>query len=99
MTKTFFLFSCISLMMSCRAQHSDNNTPPAAKATAAAEKYSYNTDKPDRTRALPEALTEVSGNSWLDATHLVLIEDLRPLLYIIKLSDTGATVERTVSFE
>ncbi len=58
----------------------------------------YNFAKPSHTWRLPDQLVEVSGNSWLDANHLILIEDLHPSLYVIKLDDKNATLEKTVPF-
>ena len=54
--------------------------------------------KPTHTWRLPDQLVEVSGNSWVDANHLVLIEDLHPALYLIKLDDKNATLEKTIPF-
>ncbi|MEO5783500.1 MAG: hypothetical protein ABIQ07_09530, partial [Ginsengibacter sp.] len=58
----------------------------------------YDLAKPNHTWRLPDQLVEVSGNAWLDADHLVLIEDLHPALYVIKLDDKNATLEKTIPF-
>ena len=43
-------------------------------------------------------MIEVSGNTWIDADHLILIEDLHPNLYYVKIDDKNATLEKTISF-
>lgn len=58
----------------------------------------FDLTKPNHTWRLPNQLVEVSGNSWVDANHLVLIEDLHPAIYLIKLDDKTATLEKTISF-
>lgn len=58
----------------------------------------YDLAKPNHTWRLPEQLVEVSGNTWVDANHLILIEDLHPNLYFVKLDDKSATLEKTVPF-
>ena len=58
----------------------------------------YDLAKPNHKWRLPDQLVEVSGNAWLDANHLVLIEDLHPALYLIKLDDKNATLEKTIPF-
>ncbi len=41
---------------------------------------------------------EVSGNTWIDKNHLILIEDLNPNLYYVKFDDKTAMLEKTVPF-
>lgn len=59
----------------------------------------YDLKKPDQTWKLPDELVEVSGNTWIDANRLILIEDTHPLLYVVNISDKKAVLEKTVSFE
>lgn len=61
--------------------------------------FNYDLNKPDHTWKLPSALVEVSGNTWLDKDHLILIEDTHPNLYLIKIDDKNATLEKTISFQ
>jgi uncharacterized protein YjiK len=60
--------------------------------------FKYDVTKPNHTWRLPEQLVEVSGNTWVDANHLILIEDLNPNLYYIKIDDKTATLEKTIPF-
>ena len=102
MTKTCFSFLLLTvpLFFSCHNSHTDNtSTDKIQTIPKTPENYSYALDKPDRTRKLPDALAEVSGNTWMDSAHLILIEDLHPNLYFVKLTDTAAVLEKTVSFE
>lgn len=59
---------------------------------------SYNLNKPDRQWKLPPALVEVSGNTWIDKDHLILIEDNSANLYYVKIDDSKATLEKTIPF-
>src|SRR3979411_2364923 len=58
----------------------------------------YDLTKPSKTWDLPEELKEISGNTWVDKDHLVVIEDLHPNLYLLKL-DNVIKIEKTIPFE
>jgi hypothetical protein len=103
------LFTLLFLAyVSCNSA-TDTKQPPVAAASSkgpdspsvqkdkAVIKYDIN--KPNHTWVLPAPLVEVSGNTWVDASHLVLIEDLHPDLYVIKLEAKTATLEKTVRFD
>ena len=60
--------------------------------------FNYDVKKPDHAWKLPSSLVEVSGITWIDADHLILIEDLHPNLYYIKLSGEAAVLEKTIPF-
>ncbi len=60
--------------------------------------YNYNLKNPTHKWQLPAPLIEVSGNTWIDSNHLILIEDIHPNLYYIKLDDKNATLEKQVPF-
>src|ERR1700681_4481894 len=49
--------------------------------------YNYDLKTPGHTWRLPDQLVEVSGNTWIDKDHLILIEDLHPNLYLVKIDD------------
>lgn len=75
-----------------------SETPKEEKKEAAgAGVDQYNLQKPAASWDLPEELIEISGNAWMDNKHLLVIEDLHPNLYVVKL-DGQATIEKTVSF-
>ncbi len=47
---------------------------------------------------LPSELVEVSGNTWIDKDHLILIEDLHPNLYYVNFDNGKATLQKTIPF-
>ncbi len=61
--------------------------------------FNYDLKNPDHTWQLPAVLVEVSGNTWVDKDHLILIEDLRPNLYLVRIDDKSATLEKTIPFQ
>lgn len=63
------------------------------------KQYNYELNKPVHTWKLPEQLVEVSGNTWIDDNHLILIEDINPVLYLIKLDDKNAALEKAITFK
>lgn len=61
--------------------------------------YHYDLKKPTRSWQLPSLLVEVSGNTWVDKTHLLLIDDRRPDLYLVNIEAKGPVVEKTIPFQ
>ena len=61
--------------------------------------YQYDLKNPKRTWKLPSSLFEVSGNTWVDKNHLLLIEDRHPNLYLIKIDEKNAVLEKTIPFQ
>lgn len=59
----------------------------------------YDLDHPQKKWQLPPALLEISGNSWIDKDHLLVIEDLHPNLYVVNLKDTSAVIDKTIPFK
>ena len=74
------------------------NISDSSGKQAPAGSYSYDLKNPNHTWKLPSQLIEVSGNTWIDKDHLILIEDLHPDLYFIKIDDKNATLEKTIPF-
>ena len=101
---TYTLLLLVSFSSCANNPGSDKiNVTDKTKNTSVAEKKNpgsgaYNLAKPNHTWRLPVQLVEVSGNAWIDGNHLVLIEDLHPVLYIIKLDDKNATLEKAIPF-
>ena len=60
--------------------------------------YEYDLKSPAHSWRLPDQLVEVSGNTWIDKDHLILIEDMHPDLYLIKIDDKNATLEKIIPF-
>jgi hypothetical protein len=75
------------------------NSAVKVKENTAIAEYVYDLKKPDHTWKLPKELVEVSGNTWVDESHLILIEDLHARLYLIKTDDKNATLEKTITFQ
>ncbi len=96
----FTFFSCATNTDSDKANPVivDVSGKKSAEASPGKE-YTYELKKPTHSWKLPEQLVEVSGNTWVDNDHLILIEDLNPLLYLIKLDDKSATLEKTIKFK
>ncbi len=107
MSRIYFTYVLLLLVVfgSCKSNPASDKIKgnDSAAVTLQVEKNTtgsggYDLSKPNHTWRLPDQLVEVSGNTWIDANHLVLIEDLHPALYLIKLDDKNATLEKTVTF-
>jgi uncharacterized protein YjiK len=90
----------VLLLCSCHsattpAAQQPNST--SAKDTIQANTFTYSFSKPAKKWTLPPELTEISGNAWIDKNHLMVIEDLHPNLYIVRL-DNQAAIEKTIPF-
>jgi hypothetical protein len=93
----FILFSCKSnTQKESPLSHKKENTGTVSKSKTS---FIYDLKKPTHSWVLPAELVEVSGNTWIDKDHLILIEDLHPNLYFVKFDDKTATLEKTVPFE
>lgn len=78
--------------------------PPVGEASAASEnssksQFTYDLKNPDNSWKLPKQLVEVSGNTWVDKEHLLLIDDNYSSLYLIKIGDKNAGLEKTIPFQ
>ena len=100
---TFLGFFCFS----CNTNSADNvqskkTTSTIDSSNAIPEKNNfvshYDVKNPSSKWELPESLMEVSGNAWVDSNHLILIEDLRPNLYYLRLDEKNAVIEKTIPF-
>ncbi|MEO8112160.1 MAG: SdiA-regulated domain-containing protein [Ginsengibacter sp.] len=96
----FTFFSCATntdsdktnpVIVDVSGKKSDNAAP--------GKEYTYVLKTPTHSWKLPDQLIEVSGNTWVDNDHLILIEDMHPLLYLIKIDDKNATLEKTIKFK
>ena len=75
-----------------------SSTDTSSKYKSDGHDFKYDLKNPNHTWKLPAQLVEVSGNTWIDANHLILIEDLHPNLYYVKIDDKNAILEKSVSF-
>jgi hypothetical protein len=102
---------CILVLIFGCSSHSEKNGKPPVIVDASGQKMNvgavassnesehlYDVNKPDKQWRLPDQLIEVSGNAWVDKDHLILIEDLHPELYLIKLNGSKAELEKTIPF-
>jgi uncharacterized protein YjiK len=78
--------------------NTDSSKAKGTDSTNTGASYNYDLKTPDHTWRLPDQLVEVSGNTWIDKDHLILIEDMHPDLYLIKIDDKNATLEKTIPF-
>ncbi len=76
-----------------------DNQNDSSEKNSTGKQFKYELNKPAHNWTLPSQLIEVSGNTWIDENHLILIEDLNPILYLIKLDDKNATLEKAIKFK
>ncbi|HWH61983.1 MAG TPA: SdiA-regulated domain-containing protein [Ginsengibacter sp.] len=104
----FFLF-LFAAFLSCKNGNDTKNkkqvivylpqkNPADSSIKTDTANFKYDLKIPNHTWKLPADLIEVSGNTWMDTNHLILIEDLHPNLYYIKIDDKNAVLEKKVSF-
>ena len=91
------------ILFSCQNNTQEKKSSPDKKentgiVSESKTSFSYDLKKPTHSWVLPSELVEVSGNTWMDKNHLILIEDLNPNLYYVKFDDKTATLEKTVPF-
>jgi WD40 repeat protein len=99
---TFFSFGCKSgdkVKVPVIVQLPPVKSSVVVKENAGVAKYNYDLKNPNHTWKLPKELIEVSGNTWVDENHLILIEDMHPNLYLIKTGDKDAPLEKTIPFQ
>ena len=60
--------------------------------------FQYDLSHPSKKWILPGELKEISGQVWIDKNHILAIEDLHPILYLIKLGNK-ADVEKQIAFK
>jgi uncharacterized protein YjiK len=96
------------LMLACNSNNSNTanpvivELPPKHVADSSLKRndgnFTYDLKNPNHTWRLPSQLVEVSGNTWIDASHLILIEDFHANLYYVKIDDKTAALEKTIPF-
>ena len=97
--KSIFL-RLIPLLIFCWSCHSKGSkTDSDTKIEAQKNSSDYALNKPEKKWELPAELKEISGITWIDKDHLLAIEDLTPNLYILKLDNNKASIEKTIAFK
>ena len=100
----FFLF-LFAAFLSCKNGNDTKNkkqvivylpqkNPADSSIKTDTANFKYDLKIPNHTWKLPADLIEVSGNTWMDTNHLILIEDLHPNLYYIKIDDKNAVLKK-----
>ncbi|MEO7802782.1 MAG: SdiA-regulated domain-containing protein [Ginsengibacter sp.] len=97
-TCAFFLL--VNTTISCNNGKANSGLINHRKESSSSAKQDvqYDLSKPEKKWILNDTLDEISGIAWVDADHLLAIEDLRPNLYLLNLQDS-ATIEKTVPFK
>jgi len=90
----FPLYLLVCNLCSCETKSSDASH---AAMQFAARSYKYDPSEPASVCELPKGLKEVSGGAWIDANHLLMIEDLHPDLYLLRLGKEGV-IEKLIPF-
>ena len=86
--KSFLLLlfiTCMSTFANSQAINKNDDIP-------------YNLNTVTGKWTLPADLNEISGATWIDQDHLLVIEDIHACLYLIKLTGDKATIEKKVFF-
>ncbi len=97
------LLAVVSIFCSCGSSDSNSTLKQKDTATNTAVtpsttvSYTYDLSSPQKKWVLPDNLSEISGNTWIDKNHLLVIEDLHPNLYLVRLDDK-AVIEKTIPF-
>jgi len=84
----------------CFFSFSNRKNFSSVKDTLRKEKtitYTYDLAHPQRKWVLPDELLEISGQTWVDKNHLLAIEDLHAVLYLLRL-DSNIVIEKQKVF-
>jgi SdiA-regulated len=93
MIKIFFYCVLLCSFSSCGSRETNTSFLAHVKDTSCL----YDLSEPSHIWQLPESLKEVSGNAWVNANHLLLIEDLHPDLYLVQLGKESV-IEKLIPF-
>jgi len=95
---TFFTIGCNTNNADGKHTVSDSTRTDTTKIKEPGS-YTYDLSHPEKKWRLSPDLQEISGNTWIDNNHLLVIEDLTPNLYLVRLDADTATIEKKVSFK
>jgi uncharacterized protein YjiK len=99
------VIALLIIVWSCHSKgskpESDAGSTPdsSTKAELKTNPSDYDLTKPEKKWELPADLLEISGNSWIDKDHLLAIEDLTPNLYLLRLDNNKALIEKKIPFK
>ena len=101
MLKKNFAIIVIIAVLVCKTksikQETKGSVPTPVDSLTSMTTIGYDLSHPQKIWTLPDELLEISGISWIDATHLLAIEDLRPYLYLLRLGDK-VSIEKKIPF-
>lgn len=86
----YFLFN------SCSDKPENKNEEPVKPVSL--RSIDYNLGHPLKKWSLSDSLAQISGIAWLKNNQLLAIEDIRPILYEIKLGDTAGMITNKIQF-
>ncbi|HWJ24942.1 MAG TPA: SdiA-regulated domain-containing protein [Flavisolibacter sp.] len=87
------------LLCACHSGPKADKTEQSVKTAGVAESsFNYDLSKPAQKWVLPKELKEISGCTWIDKNHLLVIEDLHPNLYLLRL-DEQPVIEKVIPFQ
>ena len=107
MNKILFLQLIVLFNLPVSSCNSGNNLKPdisdsskiaPSKNKAEEKAYKYDLLHPQKKWKLQPDLVEISGNTWIDENHLLVIEDLHPDLYLLRLDADSASIEKKIPF-
>ena len=97
-SKYFRLFLAIAIVYSCNSNSSIKESNEQSPVKENKVPFLYDLLHPKKKWVLPSELKEISGQTWIDSNHLLVIEDLHPTLYLIRL-DSTSSIEKTSTFK
>ena len=102
--KLLIAVSCVLFFANCQTKsksgeienEKENEVSPQVIKTDA---VAYDLEHPDKRWILSDSLKEVSGIAWVGENKMMAIEDLRPILYRLKMTDTTGTITEKIVFK
>ena len=96
--KTLLLAGTSILLHSACQTKTKEKAEAVQEHTSQTDSIAYDFEHPDKRWVLSDSLMEISGIAWLSENKMMAVEDLRPLLYKLKLGDTTATITEKILF-
>jgi uncharacterized protein YjiK len=101
--RIFYLFRSVVLITALLFHDSCNNKSKSEKKEddpkpVSLQSTNYDLLHPVKQWSLPDSLAEISGIVFQKNEQLLAIEDMRPILYEIKLGDSAAIIENKIQF-
>jgi uncharacterized protein YjiK len=94
----FVAGASIVLHSACQTKTKEK-AEPVSENIIQTDSLTYDFKHPDKKWVLSDSLMEISGIAWLGENKMMVVEDLRPLLYRLKLGDTAASITEKILFK